>query len=92
MGQLPHQNFKLIRKNKLNVDQTFISLVGILKGCMPDGIILQHPPDRKFCCDFPHLLMPTIEIKVISQSQFIAIALNLNPENLTFPLLKKQFF
>jgi uncharacterized NAD-dependent epimerase/dehydratase family protein len=64
----------------------FMSSVGILKGCMPDGIILQHPPSRKFRCDFPHLPMPNIVseirlIKAISQSQVIAIALN--HENMT---------
>jgi uncharacterized NAD-dependent epimerase/dehydratase family protein len=64
----------------------FMSSVGILKGCMPDGIILQHPPGRKFRCDFPHLSMPNIVsemqlIKAISQSQVIAIALS--HENMT---------
>lgn len=64
----------------------FMSSIGILKGSMPDGIILQHPPARKFRCDFPHLTMPTVEseiqlIETISQSQVIAIALS--HENLT---------
>ncbi len=64
----------------------FMSSVGILKGCMPDGIILQHPPGRRFRCDFPLLPMPSIVseillIKAISQSQVIAIALS--HENLT---------
>ena len=64
----------------------FMSSVGILKGCLPDGIILQHPPGRKFRCDFPLLPMPNIVseirlIKAISQSQVIAIALS--HENLT---------
>ncbi len=64
----------------------FMSSVGILKGCMPDGIILQHPPGRKFRCDFPALPMPTIEseillIEAISRSQVMAIALN--HENMT---------
>ncbi len=64
----------------------FMSSIGILKGSMPDAIILQHPPGRKFRCDFPHLPMPTIEseillIEAISQSQVIAIALS--HENLT---------
>ena len=64
----------------------FMSSVGILKGSLPDGIILQHPPGRKFRCDFPDLSMPTIEseillIEAISQSQVVAIALN--HENLT---------
>jgi uncharacterized NAD-dependent epimerase/dehydratase family protein len=64
----------------------FMSSIGILKGSMPDGIILQHPPARKFRCDFPHLVMPTLEseiqlIEAISQAQVIAITLN--HENLT---------
>lgn len=64
----------------------FMSSIGILKGSVPDGVILQHPPARKFRCDFPDLLMPTVEreiqlIEAISQSQVIAIALN--HENLT---------
>ncbi|WP_019505806.1 DUF1611 domain-containing protein [Pleurocapsa sp. PCC 7319] len=64
----------------------FMSSVGILKGCMPDGIILQHPPSRKFRCDFPLLPMPSIVseillIKAIAQTQVIAIALS--HENLT---------
>lgn len=59
----------------------FMSSLGILKGSMPDGIILQHPPARKFRCDFPHLVMPTIEseiklIEAISQTSVMAIALS----------------
>jgi uncharacterized NAD-dependent epimerase/dehydratase family protein len=59
----------------------FMSSLGILKGSMPDGIILQHPPARKFRCDFPHLAMPTLEseiqlIEAISSAQVIAIALS----------------
>lgn len=59
----------------------FMSSIGILKGSVPDGVILQHPPARKFRCDFPDLVMPTVEseiqlIEAISQSQVIAIALN----------------
>ncbi|PZV09083.1 MAG: DUF1611 domain-containing protein [Leptolyngbya sp.] len=64
----------------------FMSSIGILKASMPDGVILQHPPARKFRCDFPRLVMPTVEseiqlIEAISHSQVIAIALS--HENLT---------
>ncbi|MEO1299878.1 MAG: DUF1611 domain-containing protein [Cyanobacteria bacterium J06636_16] len=64
----------------------FMSSIGILKGSVPDGIILQHPPARKFRCDFPALAMPSVEceiqlIEAISRSQVIAIALS--HENLT---------
>jgi len=59
----------------------FMSSLGILKGSMPDGIILQHPPARTFRCDFPNLEMPMVEseiklIEAISQAKVMAIALS----------------
>lgn len=59
----------------------FMSSLGILKGSMPDGIILQHPPARKFRCDFPNLNMPTVEseiklIEAISPAKVLAITLS----------------
>ncbi|MEA5502589.1 DUF1611 domain-containing protein [Halotia wernerae UHCC 0503] len=59
----------------------FMGSLGILKGSMPDGIILQHPPARKFRCDFPHLVMPTVEsevklIEAISEARVMAITLS----------------
>jgi uncharacterized NAD-dependent epimerase/dehydratase family protein len=70
----------------------FMSSISILKGSMPDGIILQHPPGREFRCDFPGLIMPTIEseiqlIEAISQAQVIAIALS--HENLSHEKVSK---
>ena len=59
----------------------FMSSVGILKGSMPDGVILQHPPARKVRCDFPDLPMPTVEreiqlIEAMSTARVMAIALS----------------
>jgi len=59
----------------------FLSSTGILKGSMPDGVILQHPPARKFRCDFPNLVMPTPEseiklIETVSKAKVIAITLS----------------
>ncbi len=59
----------------------FMSSLGILKGSRPDGVILQHPPARKFRCDFPHLAMPTVEseiklIEAIAQTRVMAITLS----------------
>lgn len=59
----------------------FMSSIGILKGSMPDGVILQHPPARKFRCDFPTLAMPTPDseiklIETVSKTKVIAIALS----------------
>jgi len=64
----------------------FMGSLSILKGSMPTGIILQHPPAREFRCDFPHLAMPSIEseiklIEAMSQAKVVAIALS--HENLT---------
>ena len=64
----------------------FMSTFGILKGSMPDGVILQHPPGRKFRCDFPHLPMPTVvseilSIEAVAQVKVLAIALS--HENMT---------
>lgn len=59
----------------------FMSSLGILKGSMPAGVILQHPPARKMRCDFPALPMPTVEreielIEAISSAQVLAISLS----------------
>lgn len=59
----------------------FMSSVGILKGSMPDGIILQHPPGRSVRCDFPHLAMPSVEseiqlLEAFSGASVLAIALS----------------
>jgi uncharacterized NAD-dependent epimerase/dehydratase family protein len=58
----------------------FMGSLGILKGSEPDGVILQHPPARKYRCDFPNLKMPVVEseidlIEAISQTKVMAIAL-----------------
>jgi uncharacterized NAD-dependent epimerase/dehydratase family protein len=64
----------------------FMGSLAILKGSLPDGIILQHPPARTFRCDFPQLKMPNVEseiqlIEAVSQGKVMAIALS--HENLT---------
>ncbi|PSB05093.1 DUF1611 domain-containing protein [Merismopedia glauca] len=81
-----HPDIILVEGQSAVSHPAFMSSVAILKGCMPDGVILQHPPAREFRCDFPNLAMPTVEseiqlIEAISQSQVIAIALS--HENLT---------
>jgi uncharacterized NAD-dependent epimerase/dehydratase family protein len=64
----------------------FMGSMGILKGSMPDGIILQHPPARRFRCDFPLLPMPSVksEIQLIeATAQTKVIAITLSHENMT---------
>ncbi len=76
-----HPDIILVEGQSAVSHPAFMSSVGILKGSMPDGVILQHPPAREFRCDFPQLAMPTLEseiqlIEAISQSQVIAITLS----------------
>ncbi len=87
-----HPDIILVEGQSAVSHPAFMSSFGILKGSMPDGIILQHPPARKFRCDFPLLVMPTLEseiqlIKAISQSEVIAITLS--HENLTDKEIRK---
>ncbi|GAH33485.1 unnamed protein product, partial [marine sediment metagenome] len=59
----------------------FTSSVAILRGAMPNAIILQHPPRRDYRCDFSNFPMPTLEseiemIELFSKSRVIAITIN----------------
>jgi uncharacterized NAD-dependent epimerase/dehydratase family protein len=59
----------------------FTSSSAIIRGSMPDAIILQHPPERKNHCDYPEIQMPTVEseielLEVFSKSKVIAITIN----------------
>lgn len=59
----------------------FTSTASILRGAVPDAVILQHPPRRSSHCDYPAIPMPTLvsEIKLIelfAQSPVVAITLN----------------
>ncbi len=61
--------------------QAFTSSSAIIRGAMPKAIILQHPPKRKYRCDFPKIPMPTLEseielLEVFSGAKVIAITLN----------------
>ena len=59
----------------------FTSSSAILRGAMPNAIIIQHPPRRKNHCDYPSIPMPSLEseielIEVFSKSKVIAITIN----------------
>ena len=59
----------------------FTSSSAILRGAMPQAIIIQHPPKRINHCDYPSIPMPTLEseiemIEVFSGSKVIAITIN----------------
>ena len=58
----------------------------ILRGCQPDGVVLQHAPGRTHRCDFEHMAMPTpaAEINLIQTfSDTRVIGLTINHENMT---------
>jgi uncharacterized NAD-dependent epimerase/dehydratase family protein len=59
----------------------YTSSSAIVRGALPNAIILQHPPNRKNHCDYPDIPMPTLEseielIEAFSKSKVIAIAMN----------------
>ena len=59
----------------------FTSSSAIIRGSMPDAIIIQHPPNRKNHCDYPNIPMPTLEseinlLETFSKSKVIAITIN----------------
>lgn len=59
----------------------FTSSCAILRGAMPDAVIMQHPPKRRNHCDYPDFPMPTLEneiklVKEFSGSDVIAITIN----------------
>jgi len=59
----------------------FTSSSAIIRGAMPDALIIQHPPKRKYRCDYPFIPMPTLESEielneVFSRSKVIAITIN----------------
>ncbi|MFC2129463.1 DUF1611 domain-containing protein [Bacteroidota bacterium] len=59
----------------------FTSSSAILRGAMPDAIILQHPPKRVNHCDFPLIPMPTLKseielLEAFSKSRVMAITIN----------------
>lgn len=64
----------------------FCTSAFILRGCVPDAVILQHAPKRKYRCDFDGMLMPTpsSEIALIEAfAQTKVIGLTLNHEDMT---------
>ncbi len=59
----------------------FTSTAAILRGSIPDAVIVQHPPRRMNHCDFPAIPMPTLAseiglIELFSKTRVIAITLN----------------
>ena len=58
----------------------------ILRGCHPDGVVLQHAPGRLHRCDFEQMPMPlpAAEINLIETfSDMKVIGLTINHENMT---------
>lgn len=59
----------------------FTSSCAIIRGAMPNAIIVQHPPKRLNHCDYPALPMPTLSseinlIEAFSESKVMAITIN----------------
>lgn len=64
----------------------FCTSAFILRGSVPQGVILQHAPKREHRCDFPNMKMPTpqSEIQLIETfSNTNVIGLTINHENMS---------
>ena len=64
----------------------YLSSTFILRGCRPDGVVLQHAPGRSHLSDFPQVVMPrpAAEINLIQTfAQTKVIGLTVNHENMT---------
>ena len=64
----------------------YLTSTFILRGCRPDGVVLQHAPGRSHLGDFPQVLMPTpaAEINLIQTfADTKVIGLTINHENMT---------
>ena len=63
----------------------FSSSSFILRGCCPNGIVLQHAPKREFRCDFDEMVMPTPASEINLLETFAdtkVITLTINHENM----------
>jgi uncharacterized NAD-dependent epimerase/dehydratase family protein len=64
----------------------FTSSSAIIRGAVPNAIIIQHPPKRVNHCDYPAIPMPTIksEIELLETfSNAPVVAITLNHEDMT---------
>jgi uncharacterized NAD-dependent epimerase/dehydratase family protein len=71
----------------------YTSSSAIVRGAVPNAIIIQHPPKRKNHCDYPYIPMPKLEseielIEKFSRSKVIAITIN--HEDMTDAELEKM--
>jgi uncharacterized NAD-dependent epimerase/dehydratase family protein len=64
----------------------YLTSTFILRGCRPDGVVLQHAPGRSHLGDFPQMVMPrpAAEINLIQTfARTRVIGLTVNHENMT---------
>lgn len=63
----------------------FTSTAAILRGAVPDAVVLQHAPGRTGHCDYPEIPMPTLasEIRLIELfAECAVVAITLNHEGM----------
>ncbi len=91
IGEIEHAIYQAFHEAKPDIiivegqgavsHEAFLSSIAIIRGSLPDGIILQHVPSREKRCDFPFLNVPSIESEInlinsLSAGKVIAIALS----------------
>lgn len=64
----------------------YLTSTFILRGCCPDGVVLQHAPGRGNLGDFPKMAMPTLASEINLIQTFAAtrvIGITINHENMS---------
>jgi len=90
-GEVEHAILRAVEEQKPDIivvegqgalsHPAFTSSSAILRGAIPDAIIVQHPPMRINHCDYPAIPMPTLAseiglLEMFSKSKVVAITLN----------------
>ncbi len=80
-SETEHPDIILVEGQGALSHPAFTSSSAIIRGAMPNALIIQHPPKRRNRCDYPTISMPTLKSEielneVFSRSKVIAITIN----------------
>jgi len=80
-SEIEHPDIIIVEGQGALSHPAFTSSSAIIRGAMPNALIIQHPPKRKNRCDYPAIPMPTLKSEielneVFARSKVIAITIN----------------
>ena len=92
-SETEHPDIILVEGQGALSHPAFTSSSAIIRGAMPNAIIIQHPPKRKNRCDYPAIPMPTLKSEIELNEVFSSskvIAITINHEDMTDAELEKM--